>query len=72
LIILDLTEYSKEALWQLLEEAIHATVMYPPHKAYTRDTILPETPNITPQELAQRLTIPLGEAIIILKELTDK
>jgi len=69
---LDLTNYSKETLWQLLEEAVHASVMYPTHKAYTRDTVLSETPNITPQELAQRLTIPLGEAIVLLKELTEK
>ncbi|MCL2288535.1 MAG: hypothetical protein FWC33_05120 [Candidatus Bathyarchaeota archaeon] len=69
---MDLTNYSKETLWQLLEEAVHASVMYPTHKAYTRDTVLFEAPNITPQELAQRLTIPLGEAIVLLKELTEK
>ena len=67
---LDLTDYSKETLWQLLTEAIHASVMYPTHMAYTRDIILKETPNITPPELAHRLNMPLGEAIIIIKELT--
>jgi hypothetical protein len=55
----------------MLVETVHAAVMYPTHKAYTRDTILIETPNITPQELAQRLDIPIGEAIVILKEIAD-
>ena len=35
---MNLDEYSKEKLWQLLVEAVHASVMYPTHKAYTRDT----------------------------------
>jgi len=69
---LDLADYSKENLWQMLIEAVHASVMYPTHKSYTRDVILKETPNITPIELAQRLNMPLGEAIIILNELADK
>ena len=69
---MDLTEYSKETLWQLLTEAIHASIMYPTHKAYTRDVILKETPDVTPQNLAHQLNMPLGEAIIILKDLTNK
>ena len=34
---MNLDEYTKEKLWQLLVEAVHASVMYPTHKAYTRD-----------------------------------
>jgi hypothetical protein len=66
---MDLDAYTKEQLWALLVEAIHASVMYPTHKAYTRDSILPQTPNITPKELAQTLGMPLAEALIILGEL---
>jgi hypothetical protein len=69
---LDLTNYSKETLWQLLVEAAHASVMYPTHMAYTRDIILKETPDITPQELSQRLNMTLGEAIVLLQDLTNK
>jgi len=43
--------------------------MYPSHKAYTRDTILPGKADVAPVELAHRLNMPLGEAIIILDEL---
>jgi hypothetical protein len=65
-------EYTKEKLWQILIETVHAMVMYPHHKAYTRDVILHEKPDITPQELAVRLGIPLGEALVILYELKNE
>jgi len=44
--------------------------MYVHHKAYVRDVVLNGKPDITPQELATRLNIPLGEALVILHELT--
>ena len=69
LMLMDLGEYSKEKLWQLLVEAVHASVMYPTHKAYTRGSILPQNADITASELAERLGMPLGEAIVILSEL---
>jgi hypothetical protein len=68
---LNLDEYTKEQLWQLIVESVHASVMYPTHKAYTRDSILPQNPAVTPQELAERLGMPFGEALVILSELTQ-
>ena len=67
--LMNLDEYSKEQLWQLLVEAVHASVMYPTHKAYTRDSILPQKADVSAVELAERLGMPLGEAIVILSEL---
>jgi hypothetical protein len=69
---MNLDDYSKEKLWQLLIDTTHASVMYPTHKAYTRDKVLPEKPDVTPDELAQKLNMPLGEALVILGELTDE
>jgi len=69
---MNLEEYSKEKLWQLLIEAVHASVMYPTHKAYTRDSILPEKADVSAGELAERLGLPLGEALVILSELTQE
>jgi hypothetical protein len=69
---MNLEEYSKERLWQLLVEAVHASVMYPTHKAYTRDIILPQTADVTADELADRLEMPLGEALVILGELAEE
>jgi hypothetical protein len=69
---LGLEEYSKEQLLQLLVEAVHALVMYPTHKAYTRDSILPANADIVANEVAERLGMPLGEAIVILRELAEE
>ena len=66
---MNLEEYTKEKLWQLLVESTHASVMYPTHKAYTRDSMLPQKPDISAVELAERLGMPLGEALVILGEL---
>jgi hypothetical protein len=69
---MNLDDYSKEKLWQLLVEAVHASVMYPTHKAYTRDSIVPQKADVSPIELAERLGMPLGEALVILSELTEE
>jgi hypothetical protein len=66
---MNLEEYSKEQLWRLLIDAVHLSVMYPTHKAYTRGTILPKQPEIQALELSERLGMSLGEALIILNEL---
>ncbi len=62
-------EYVDNPLWSILEETVHAMVMYPHHKAYTRDVALNEQPDIKPTDLAAKLGIPLGEALVILYEL---
>jgi hypothetical protein len=69
---MSLEEYVKEKLLPILVETVHALVLYAGHKAYTREVILHEKPDITPQELAARLGIPLGEAIVILYELANE
>ena len=68
---MNLEAYTKERLWQLLVETVHASVMYPTHKAYTRDAILPSKADISARELAERLGMPLGEALVILDELAE-
>ncbi len=68
---MNLDEYSKEKLWQLLVDAVHASVMYPTHKAYTRDTLLPSKADVSAVELSERLGMPLGEALVILDEMGE-
>jgi hypothetical protein len=69
---MNLDEYTKERLWQLLVEAVHASVMYPTHKAYTRDCVLPQKADVSSSELAERLGMPLAEAMVILNELAQE
>lgn len=68
---MDLEEFTKENLWRLIVDMVHAAVMYPNHKAYVRDVILREKPEVTPSELVNRLNMPLGEALVILDELVE-
>ncbi|MBS7643020.1 hypothetical protein KEJ26_00290 [Candidatus Bathyarchaeota archaeon] len=65
-------EYEKDPLWKILVDTVHALLMYPHHKAYVRDVLLPEKPEISPEDLALKLGIPLGEALVILYELKTK
>jgi hypothetical protein len=69
---MNIEEYTKEKLWPILIETVHVLTMYPGHKAYTRDVILPEKPETSPEELAVRLHLPLGEALVILYELSEE
>ncbi len=69
---MDTENYAKENLWPILVETVHALTLYPNHKAYTRETILQEKPETTFTELAARMHMPLGEAIVILHELKEE
>jgi hypothetical protein len=69
---MSLKTYTKEKLWSILVETVHASVMYQSRKAYTRDMILPEKADTTPTELAARLNMPPGEALVILYELAEE
>ena len=62
-------EYLSDPLWCVLVETVHAMIMYPHHKAYVRDVVLHEQPDITATDLAVKLGIPSGEALVILHEL---
>jgi len=64
-----LEDYVSSPLWPILVETVHAMVMFPHHKAYARDFVLHEQPEVTPKDLAAKLSIPLGEALVILYEL---
>jgi hypothetical protein len=68
---MNIDQYSKEKLWQMLVDVVHASVMFPTHKAYTRDTILQSKADVSAVELSERLNMQLGEAIVILEELTE-
>ena len=62
-------EFRDNPLWHILVETAQTLPMYNAHMSYTRDNILTESPKITPEQLSQRLDMPLGEAIVILEEL---
>ena len=61
----------RNALWLILVETARSLPMYRHHKAYVRDSVLPEEPEVSAEDLAHRLDMPLGEALVILAELRD-
>jgi hypothetical protein len=69
---MNLEEFTKEKLWLILVDTVHKAVMYPSHKAYIRDVILRDKPDVTPTELATRLNMSFGEALVILYELVEE
>ena len=61
--------YLRNPLWKMLVETVHAMAMYPHHKAYVKNRLLLQKPEIKPLELAAYLGIPVGEALVILYEI---
>ena len=62
-------DLSEDPLWSVLVETAHSLILYRHHKAYVRDVILYEKPDLSPQDLALSLGVSLGEAMVILSEL---
>ena len=54
-------EYRRDPLWPILVEVVKRNPAYEGHKMRVRDEILPEKPDITPEELSRLLSIPVGE-----------
>lgn len=61
--------YVNNSLWSVLVETVHSMVMFRHHKAYVRDVVLVEQPDVTAEQLALKLSISLGESLVILFEL---
>jgi hypothetical protein len=59
-------------LWPILVETTHSLPLFKQHKNYIKENLLPKTPGITPEEISQRLAISLGEALVLIEELTEK
>jgi hypothetical protein len=64
-------DMKRNALWLILMETAQSLPMYRHHKAYVRDSILPEELDVSAEDLVHRLNMPLGEAIVILAELRN-
>lgn len=63
---IDLSEFKSNPLWPILVETTMSNPLYPNLAGYYRDKILPQNPDISPKELASKLSITLGEALVIL------
>ncbi len=62
-------DYKKNPLWNALVEVVKKLPDFEKHKQKVRDEILVRKPDISAQELSEVMSIPLGEAMVILDEL---
>ncbi|MEM4281817.1 MAG: pantetheine-phosphate adenylyltransferase [Candidatus Caldarchaeum sp.] len=62
-------QFHPKVEWSVLVETVHALPLYASHKAYVRDKILLNKPDVTVEELVNRLGMTRGEAMVILWEL---
>jgi len=62
----------KYDLWSLLVDTAQSIPTYNNHKAYVRDILLHERPEITPEELSSYIGVSLGEALVILHDLDSR
>ena len=65
----EMKDYRMNPLWSVLVEVVKKLPEYEKHKRNVRDKILINKPDITAQELSELMSIPVGEAMVILDEL---
>ncbi len=65
---IDEEELKQQTLWPILVECVRRHPMYSNLRAYLSQEILPREPNIRPRELACRLSISIGEALVLLND----
>ena len=66
---IDITDFKTHPLWSLLIETARDNPLFPGNIGYAEKYILPKNPEITAKELANTLSITVGEAIAILDSL---
>lgn len=62
-------KYKDDPLWRILVDVVKVLPRFQEHLAYVRDEVLPKRPDISAEELSRVLSIPVGEALVILDEL---
>jgi hypothetical protein len=69
---MDFNAIKNEPLWSVLQDTARRIPLYPNFLAYVNEKILPNNPNITARELASKMSISYGEALVLLSDLKDK
>ena len=65
----DLTGLTNESLWPILVETARRSPLYANLTGYIRDEILPKESEVSVRELASRLSISVGETLVILYDI---
>jgi hypothetical protein len=59
-------------LWPLLVDTARSLPLFRQHRNYVRENMLSKKPDISAEEVSERLSISLGEALVIMEELSTK
>jgi hypothetical protein len=65
-------EVKSNILWKVLKDTARRNPLYSNLTAFTKTQILPNNPTITAKELASKLSISLGEALVLLADLKEQ
>jgi hypothetical protein len=65
---IDIADFKGHPLWNILVDTARSNPLYTGRLSYTRTRILADCPDIDPRGLASKLSIPVGEAIVILED----
>jgi hypothetical protein len=68
LIDINVADFKGHPLWDILRESVHSNPRYSNLRGYIRKHVLPDNPEIRARELASKLSITVGEALIILHD----
>ncbi|MFX1481666.1 MAG: hypothetical protein ACFFCP_00605 [Promethearchaeota archaeon] len=69
---INIADFKTHPLWAILLETARNNPLYPGNVGYAEEYILKKNPNITAKELANKLSITVGEALAILDGLSSK
>lgn len=69
---IDKANFKTHPLWNILVETTHRSPLYANLSGYVREKIVPVEPDISPRELATRLSISIGEALVILDDIISE
>jgi hypothetical protein len=68
LLDIDPSEFKTHPLWKILVETARRSPLYPGLSGYFKNNILPQQPNISVKELARKMSISIGEALVLLHD----
>lgn len=69
---INITDFKTHPLWDILVETARKNPRYANLAGHTREYILSKHPDISPKELAAKLSITLGESIVILDDVKSE
>jgi hypothetical protein len=69
---INITDFKTHPLWDILVETARKNPRYANLAGHTREFILSKQPDISAKELAAKLSITLGESIVILDDVKSE